>query len=313
MTGDTTPSPTNARERRFACTACGLCCNSGPEMELSEATALADKFITSLYFRVWALPLPSKRAGGAAPQHSGALSEAETLEEHRRQLGHFSVRDKIDRSAARSLHLTMSARTFDREQGRCPALIDNKCGVYDVRPLSCRAVPLHFSQPDALLAPALDAFVRRPGFLCDTSASAPVVFDGERVLDASMRQAREDALHLVKADRAWKTAILSLMDNPAAAAAAGLPTFDEVVRHAQSGRAATVPMLAAWRVAKDNGIIAPPAFADVCEKQIALLKAEIARAPNLQMAGQLAGALSAYEAAYAKAKPRLPLLSPGGE
>ncbi len=316
MPGDTpVPSQTAPRARRFACTSCGMCCNSGPEMELSEATALADKFITTLYLRIWTLPLAagSKRANPATQGPGNELTEQEALDHHRRQLAHFSIRDKIDRPRGRSLHLTMSARTVDREKGRCPALVDKRCGIYERRPLSCRAVPLHFSQPDALLARSLDAFVRLPGHLCDTSVDAPVVFDGERVTDASMRQARDDALELVNSEQRWKKAILSLMDDPRTASAAGLPTYEAVVRHSDSGFASSVPMLAAWRVAKDAGIIAPSAFEELCEKQIALLKLEIARVANLELAAHLVGALSDYEAAHAKAKPGLPLLSRSGE
>jgi Fe-S-cluster containining protein len=316
MPGDASiPSQSTASERRFACTSCGVCCNSGPEMELSEATALADKFITTLHLRVWALPLPkgSKRADQGAPRQGSILTDEAALEADRRHIGHFSLRDKIDRSNGRSLHLTISARTVDREKGRCPALIDKRCGIYEDRPLSCRAVPLHFSKPDALLARSLDAFVRLPGHLCDTSAEAPVVFDGERVTDTSMQQARADALNLAKSDLRWKKEILSVMDNPAAALAAGLPTYEEVVRHSDSGLAGSVSMLAAWRVAKNAGIIAPRSFEEICEKQIALLKLEIARVANLELAARLVTMLSGYESAYATARPRLPLLSPGDE
>lgn len=277
----------NEGARRFACTSCGKCCNSGPEMELSEATALADKFITSLCLSVWRLP----------------LGKDDALEEHRRQIGHFSVRDTIDRARAQSLHLTISARTIDRERGRCPALVDKSCGVYEARPLSCRAVPLHYSQPESQLALALDAFVRLPGHLCDASAEAPIVFDGERVTDPSMRQAREDALALAKANRAWKKEILSLMDDPEAARAAGLPTYDAVVRRSESGARATVSMLVAWRIARNAGILSPQAFDAVCAKQIALIKTELACAADLQLATHLVAMLPEYEAASAQARP----------
>jgi Fe-S-cluster containining protein len=302
MPGEPIRSQTTASERRFACTSCGMCCNTGPEMELSEATALADKFITSLYLRVWSIPLAK-----------GSKRVSPALDEDRRHVGHFSVRDKTDRPNGRSLHLTISARTIDREKGRCPALIDKRCGIYEERPLSCRAVPLHFSKPDSQLARALDAFVRLPGHLCDTSSEAPVVFDGQHVTDASMQQARVDALNLAKSDLLWKKEILALMDNPTAALAVGLPTYEQVVRHSDSGMAASVSMLAAWRVAKNAGVIAPRSFAEICEKQIALLKAEIARVANLELAAVLVTMLSGYESAYAQASPRLPLLSPGGE
>ena len=302
--------------RRFACTSCGKCCDSGPEMELSEATALADKFITSLCLSVWRFPLTkgSKRVGQQAQRQASAQTDADALEEHRRHLGHFSVRDKIDRSRERSLHLTISAMTIGRKQGRCPALVDNRCGIYEARPLSCRAVPLHFSKPLSQLGPALDRFVRTPGYLCDTSPNAPVVLDGERVMDPSIQQAREDALRLAKADLGWKRAILSLMDNPAAAQAAGLPTYEAVLRNSESGLRASVSMLVAWRVARNVGIISAQLFEEICEKQISLLKSELERAANLETAAHLAGMLSEYEFASPQARPRLPRLpAPGSE
>lgn len=290
--------------RRFACTSCGKCCDSGPEMELSEATALADRFITALYLRIWTIPLSkgSKRAS----------QRPDEAEENRRHIGHFSVRDKIDRSKGRSLHLTISAQTIDRKGGRCPALIDNRCGIYEVRPLSCRTVPLHFSKPVSQLGPALDRFVRTPGHLCDTSPNAPVVLDGDRVTDPSIQQGRDDALKLAKADQGWKKQILSLMDNPSAAPAAGLPTYEAVLRSSDAGFGASVPMLVAWRVARNEGIISPQVFNEVCGKQILLLKSALERAANLELAGRLVGMLSDYELASAQARPRLPMLSAPG-
>ena len=47
-------------DRHFACTACGKCCTRGPEMELSEATRLADVFITRLMFKLHRLPLDAR-------------------------------------------------------------------------------------------------------------------------------------------------------------------------------------------------------------------------------------------------------------
>jgi len=308
-----TPSQETGSVRRFACTSCGRCCTSGPEMELSEAAALADKFVTSLFLKVWSLPLTRRSRGTDASGRGSIRTDEEVLEEHRRHIGRFSVRDRIDRANARSLHLTISVRTIDREKGRCPALIDKRCGIYETRPLSCRAVPLHFSQPDSQLARSLDAFVRLPGHLCDTSPDAAVVLDGDRVTDPSMRQARDAALEMAKADRAWKNAILSLMDDPTAAKAAGLPTYHEVVRNSDAGFASAVSMLAAWRVARDRGIISASSFEEICKKQISLLKTEIERAANLELAGRLAAMLSEYERAYAGVRPRLPMLSSGGE
>ena len=284
-------------------------------MELGEATALADKFITALYFRVWSVPLHkgSKIAHQWWRNQGSTLSVEDALEENRRQLGHFSVRDKIDKSGGRSLHLRMSALTIDREEGRCPALEGAMCGIYESRPFSCRTVPLHYAKPLSLLGSSLDKFVNTPGYLCDTSARAPVVLDGEHIADTSIQRGREDALNQAKLDQRWKSELLSRMDDPGAALAAGLPSYESVLANSKRGFGTSVPMLVAWRVAKDAGIMAPSSFGEICEQQIALLKREVARVANLELAGRLVEMLSGYEAAYANAKPRLPLLPPRGE
>jgi Fe-S-cluster containining protein len=201
----------------------------------------------------------------------------------------------------------MSAMTIDRKDGRCPALIDKRCGIYELRPLSCRTVPLHFSKSLSLLAPTLDNFVRIPGYMCDTSTNAPVILDGGRILDPSIQQARDDALKLAEADRNWKKAILSLMDDANAAQAAGLPSYEQVLRNSDAGYGGSVSMLVAWRVARNVGIIPPRLFEEICDKQAALLRSAIERGAKLDLAARLVQMLSEYESA----KHRLPPVAPG--
>ena len=77
-------APLNATEtiRHFSCAACGKCCTRAPEMELGEATALADKFITRLIFKLHTLPLDTKRGRAMAwwKRSGSALPVKEALE-----------------------------------------------------------------------------------------------------------------------------------------------------------------------------------------------------------------------------------------
>jgi Fe-S-cluster containining protein len=282
---------------RFACTGCGMCCNRGPEMELTEATSLADAFITQIFFKMHSLPLypQSRRAAQWSLRQRSSLPPAEALEEERNQLNNFAVCEKIDKSKGRSLHLTISALTIDREKGTCPALVDNLCSIYQSRPYSCRTVPMHYSRPASVLGGYLESFASSPQYRCDVSAGAPVVFDGRQITDASAEAARTEALALVRSEMRWKTAVAALMDDRRMALAAGLPTFDEVLRHSDAGNATLAPMLAAWRVARDIGVMSPETFRSVCQNQMALIKAELDRGPALDVASRLFGLLSDYE------------------
>lgn len=302
------PSEATSAVRRFACTSCGKCCDRGPEMALSEAAALAGVFITSMLFRVYSLPLAKSSKGAArwSEAQGSTLPVGAALDEERAWLSHFSVRDTIDRARGRSLHLTISALTVDREKGRCPALSDNLCGIYETRPLTCRTVPMHYSRPPSVLASYLDRFASKPGYACNTSADAPMVFDGRGVTDASALRTRHEALDLAASERGWKTAIVSLMDDPGVALAAGVPTHNAVIRNSDAGSATAVSMLVALRVARNAGLLAPGEFDEACRKQVALLKSELARGAGLDATASMAVMLSDYEAELGR--PSLPSL-----
>jgi Fe-S-cluster containining protein len=290
-------------------------------MELTEATSLAGAFVTQLIFKMHSLPLfaRSRRGTQWAERQGSSLAPAAALEEERERLQRFAVRERIDKAKGRSVHLTVSALTLDREKGRCPALADNRCSIYDARPYACRTVPMHYTKPESVLGGYLERFVNSPGYACDVSAKAPVVFDGRSITDAGTQAARADALALVQSEMPWKMAIAALMDDKRTATTADLPTVDEVLRHSDAGYATLAPMLAAWRVAQDMGVLSPDAFKGVCRKQIALIRAELDRGPDLDAASRLAGLLSDYERAVSGALgmraaglPFVPVRTPPG-
>ena len=66
--------------RRFACTQCGACCNRSPEVELSEAAALADLFVFRLMFRIY--ERPRAFAGYLACGRSGSAEAFHEFPEH---------------------------------------------------------------------------------------------------------------------------------------------------------------------------------------------------------------------------------------
>jgi len=289
--------------RRFACTSCGRCCNRGPEMELSEATSLAGTFVTSLLFKVHSLPA-SERSGWAKQwwgNRGSRIPLRPALEEARRHLGHFASRRRIDKSRDRQIFLDISAIVDDDGQGHCPALVGDLCGIYESRPVTCRTVPCHYSRAPSTLRNSLDQFTSTSGYKCDTGASAPIILDGNRVIDEAMRIGREQAIEKAKADQRWKDRIVAFLDDGERAARVGLPSFDAIVGNSDRGYATMLPMIVAWRVAAIEGIISPERFEEVCREQAALLKDRIARAGG-QVSGELLGALAAYQAEFSKAR-----------
>lgn len=271
-------------------------------MELGEATALAGTFITSVLFRAHGLPLNerSKRAVQWWRESGSRVPLRPALEERRRHLARFASRRRSDRRRDREVYLTISAIVDGQGNGPCPALRDGRCGIYEARPLTCRTVPLHYSRPPSTLQAYLDRFTATPGHACDVTTS-PIILDGNAVLSPELRRDRERAAEAARADRTWKEHLLARMDDPALADQAGLPTYDAVLENTDNGYATLAPMIAAWRVAEAHGLLSPQELRIICERQAALMRAEIARSPagrsladllplyNVGAAGPLAG------------------------
>lgn len=276
-------------------------------MELGEATALADKFVTRVIFKLHSLPLyeHGKRARLWWKGQGGGLSVRKALDEARQHLAHFSVRDDVDKARGRSLHLTISALTMDREKGRCPALANNCCSVYQSRPLTCRTVPLHYSRPPSTLPTYLDHFVSTPGYHCRISAEAAVVLKGGMVDHPSLQQARQDAVAMAEADRDWKKEVVALMSNPDQARAVGLPSYETVLRNSDAGGASLVSMIAAWRVAKRVGMLSSGQFDEVCRSQSRLLRTEIACCADPDLSAGFQDMLAEYDIEAANARQSL--------
>ena len=282
--------------RRFACTSCGRCCNRAPEMELAEATALAGTFVTSLLFRVHSLPLSerSEWAGRWWRDRQSRVPLRPALDEAERHLRHFASR-RVDKTRGRQIFLDISAIADDEGQECCPALADNRCTIYQVRPQTCRTVPLHYSRAPSTLENYLDQFTATPDYRCDTSPAAPAILDGNKVLDPQIGEDRAKAVALAKTDRKWKERLLALMDDPAQAAAVGLPTYDAALSNSDNGYATLLPMIVAWRVAASEGLLSQEGLEELCRKQATLIRTRIARSAPGSDSKELLDSLLLYE------------------
>ena len=200
-----------AEVRRFACTACGKCCNRSPEVELSEAAALADQFVFRLMFRLYSLPrrFTDHHAAGSTQANASAI-----FYEKKRLLSAFAARKyavKLRRggkTVEATNYLTISALSLDTVPGACAALSGPRCSIYERRPLACRTVPFHYSRPAALAVSDLATFVATPGFECDTRDSAAIVIENGRIVHAPTQRLRAEALSVVERDRPWHDAIV---------------------------------------------------------------------------------------------------------
>src|SRR2546430_2409473 len=121
----------------------------------------------------------------------------------------------------------ISALTVDPGSGTCSALSETRCSIYGRRPLACRTAPLHYARAEASAGTCLQEFVRTPGYRCSTDENAPVVIDGNRIVDPEVRQARAGALEVADRDKSWHNAIAVRMRQPRWNDA-GLPTLVEV-------------------------------------------------------------------------------------
>ena len=264
--------------QRFACTQCGKCCNRSPEVELSEAAELADVFVFRLMFRLYWLPeqMSDYRRGGDRQPNSSSI-----FFEKKRLLNAFAAR-KYSAKAMRdgnrvvyTKYLVLSALALDTIEAACRALSDNRCSIYDRRPLTCRSVPLHYSRAETLAASDLESFVGTSGYRCDTSDAAQVILKDGRIVAPDIDAARSAAIALAARDRPWSQAIVRRMTGPVSRRPS-LPSIAEIEASAGLG-AMTVPMRQAWQIAADIGFITPRECDRLVERQLRTIRQELAQ------------------------------------
>lgn len=154
-------------ERRFSCTACGKCCHGLLPLTIDDALTHADKFPLVL---VW------------TPVRQGGRSFKTTAE-----LG-IAIQLKKRKAAA----VRIAPTAYVPPPFPCPELTDDGlCGIHAVKPQRCRTMPFSAYRDEA---DQDDLMVPRPGWLCDTSAEAPVVYTDKAIATREDFEAEREML-----------------------------------------------------------------------------------------------------------------------
>jgi Fe-S-cluster containining protein len=174
-------------ERRFLCTACGKCCFGWLPLTLKDALTHAGRFPLAV---VWT---PVKQASKAYDITA--------------RLGLVTMtRDK------KRLAVRIAPTAYIPPSLPCPALTaNNLCVIQADKPSRCRTMPFfpyrEQNNQDDLLLP-------RPGWTCDTSQAAPVVYLDKAVVDREdFEREYRDLVEQVPIMRAYGEWLLGAVPN----------------------------------------------------------------------------------------------------
>ena len=142
-------------ERRFSCTACGKCCHGLLPLTIDDALAHADKFPLLV---IW------------TPVRQGGRSYGATAD-----LG-ITIQLKKRRLAA----VQIAPTAYIPPDFPCPELTqEGLCAIHATKPQRCRTMPFSAYRDEA---DQDDLMIPRPGWACDTSDAAPVVYRDRTII-----------------------------------------------------------------------------------------------------------------------------------
>lgn len=143
-------------ERHFGCTACGKCCEGWLPLSIPDALAHAVRFPL---FLLWT-PV---RPGGKSYDLTARLGIGVKLKNRKRAAVRVTPVSYVPSGMA------------------CPALgADGLCQVHEDKPQRCRTMPLSGSRAEA---DQDDLLLPKPGWACDISAAAPLVYRDHTIVE----------------------------------------------------------------------------------------------------------------------------------
>lgn len=143
--------------KHFKCTACGKCCFGQLPLTWRDAVDNADRFPLGL---VWSPVLQSSKDFKMVSELGATISLPD-----RKQLAVLIV-----------------PTSFIPSSFSCPALRDdNLCAIHEHKPSRCRAMPFYAYREERFQA---EVIVPRKDWECDTSESAPLIYDNGKILDS---------------------------------------------------------------------------------------------------------------------------------
>lgn len=143
-------------EHHFQCSACGKCCYGWLPLTIKDALELAGRLPLAM---VWTPVRTASKAFDLTAKFGLTVR----------------TRDK------RPLAVRIVPTGYLPPSMPCPALTaDNLCGIHTTKPARCRTMPFF---PYREESDQRDLLIPRPGWACDTSPAAPVVYRGKEVVD----------------------------------------------------------------------------------------------------------------------------------
>ncbi|MCV9964919.1 YkgJ family cysteine cluster protein [Pararhizobium sp. BT-229] len=180
----------NSRDINFLCTACGKCCDSQPQISVREMYSLLDDFVmeASLICQPTTVPEAFRRRHTPAHAAMGQMVANRAVE-----LGGLkthSIGGVFGYGKELVVTLAGNALGYPHKR-RCPVLTsDNKCGIYDRRPATCRYIPGQHLVPMDQQHLAVGKFRELHGKeRCDWSSSAPALVRDGVIVEPTMTEA----------------------------------------------------------------------------------------------------------------------------
>lgn len=174
-------------ERRFHCTGCGKCCYGQLPLTLNDAVRNAARFPLAM---MW------------TTVRQGAKSYATTA-----RLG-----TTVELGKRKQVAVQITPISYIPPKLACPALADDGlCSIHAEKPVRCKAMPFN---PFREEADQSDLLVPRPGWLCDTSDQAPVVYRNKKIVDrADFQHEKQDLIDQVDVIRAYADRLVANSPN----------------------------------------------------------------------------------------------------
>ena len=178
-------------ERCFECTACGKCCYGQLPLTLNDAVAYADRFPLAM---LWTIIRQSAKSFAIAAR-----------------LGTTVNIGKRKRVAVRITPVSYMPPSIP-----CPALAsDDRCSIHADKPSRCRTMPFFPYREEGDQA---DLLIPRQGWLCDTSATAPVVYRDKKIVHREdFDRERQELVDQTPVLRAYAQGVMAKAPNVVAA------------------------------------------------------------------------------------------------
>jgi Fe-S-cluster containining protein len=172
----------------FSCLGCGKCCDSPPQLSVREMYKHLDDFVLHASILTQPVQVPSSLAKRIGPTKAfvGQMTSKRSFE-----LGAITFRPQSIHGEGPEMLATVSGASLPFSHiRRCTALQDdNKCGIYDHRPNTCRYVPGQHLLDEDSQDVAFSIFRGMHANDCDWSVSAPLVVKAGCMTDANMTEA----------------------------------------------------------------------------------------------------------------------------